>query len=510
MTTESINGAFIERRHPQFYRMSKKWEFWLDSYMLTVDEYAPKYMHQNEREGKEEFATRCEKAIRENHSKRCVDLINTYLFKQPAVRKTDNKHLKDFIENADGKGKTLNLFMKEVSQFASVMGRVYVVIDRLDPKDMTGTYKDDLESKPYCYLMFPQDVLDIAFHVDGTVRWAIVREWVRDDEDPFAPSGEMYERFRLWTAGKTYLYDTKTGETTSKTTGLDIVPIVAVDNEEAASDYYGQSLISTVAYLDKAIFNNYSRLDVIVEDQTFSQLIFPIEGALVSNLATDQKAQEEFLTLATNRVLFYSAASEARPEYISPDADQAEFILSLIQHYVKQLYATMGLQNEGRSESTDYQSGNAKGYDFDKLNKLLADKADNLEIAEKKLCIVAMKWKGLKDIEVEVDYPDDFDVKTLSQEILLAQELTLLNVSEKFTKEIHKRVAEKALPKLPKEQMDAIKKEIDEKVMDPEIALGSSMDFSSQNNGDDNFAEKQTKGKMGGRLKQKQSKAEQM
>lgn len=500
----------LMRRHPEYSRMAPKWDFWLDSYMAPLDEYAKLYLFKNEKEGVEEYAERCKRAYRENHSKRVVDLINTYLFKEEATRNTENELLRGFFKDADGRGKSLTQFMKSVSLFSSIAGRVYIVVDRKEPAELTGTHADTVNSSVYCYMLLPQDVLDISFDDYGVVRWALVQEHVRDDEDPFTSSGEMKKRFRLWTKDEWFVWDSGDENfTASGRTGLGMVPIIPVNNEESVSDYYAPSLISDVSYLDRAIFNNYSRLDVIVNEQTFSQLIFPIEAALTSSVVDDAKLRSEMMTLAANRILFYSASSEAKPAYISPDASQAEFILSMLQHQTKQLYASIGLQNEASSEAKDYKSGLSKSYDFDKLNKLLASKADNLEQAEAEIFKIFKKWKAIEDVEIEVDYPEEFDVKTLAQEIMLAQELSLLDISQKFIKEVFKKVVAKALPKATKEVLDEINKEIDEKDYSAEAIQQNVFDFDNLNSGEDDVHEKKAQGKVGGRLKQEQTKFDQ-
>ena len=512
MADEAYKNApatIIARRHPEYIRMFPKWKFWFDSYMSPLDEYSSLYLFKNDKEGDEEFETRRKRAYRENHSKRVVDLINTYLFKEDAVRNTDNKFLKNFFENADGKGKSLSRFMKNVSLFSSMLGRVYIVVDKMNPEVLTGTHKDNLDGQVYCYMVLPTDVLDIAFNDDGSVKWALIKEVVRDDDDPFKSSCEMVTKYRLWHGGDWFLFDDGGNQVESGTTNLDVCPIIAVNNEETVSEYHAPSLISDVSYLDRAIFNNYSRLDVIVNDQTFSQLIFPIEGAIVSDVIDNEDTREKFLTMATNRILFYASAAGEKPEFISPDASQAEFILSMIKHQTKQLYACMGLQNESSQEATD-QSGIAKSYDFDKLNKLLASKADNLELAEMRLLNAVKQWRGINTAQVEVDYPDEFDVKSLNQEILIAQELALLDISEKFIKEINKRVVMRALPKLPEDLQKAIFKEIDEKTYDPLMVSAGIQGLKSQNAKDESFSDKKGTGKKGGRLGQSQDKADQM
>lgn len=506
-------SRITSRFHPDYANMETKWRFWLDSYEATLDEYALKYLFRNEKEGSDEFRSRRERAYRENHTKRVVDLVNSYLFKEPPTRRTENKQVESFLKSVDGRGTDMNQFMKTVSVYAALLGRTYVVVDKTPVPAPTGTHLDNLEAEVYCYMVLPQDVTDIAFDDRGQVKWAVVREVSRDDDDPFTSTGDFEYRYRLWQRGEWTLFSEEGDVIESGDTGFDTVPIIPVDNERSNKRYHGLSLVQDIAYLDRAIFNNWSKLDVVVTDQTFSQLIMPIEASVLGNAIQDEELREQYLQLSTKRVLLYSAQAESKPEFISPDASQAEFILKMLITQTKQLYASLGLQNEADSEVTA-QSGQAKAYDFDKLNNMLASKADNLEQAEISIIEMFKGWKGITDESFSIDYPDDFDTKSLQQEILLAQELALLDISEAFQKEVHKRVAMKALPKMPEKLLETIIKEIDEKpINDPDALNDAQMDFDAQNddnNGNDNFADKRAKGKKGGRLRQDQSKAEQM
>jgi len=452
--------TIISNRHPSYSSWVEQWSFFKHSYLGGAD-YISENLFRYFKEGDQEFIGRAKRAYRENHTKRVVDLINTYLFKAQAVRETENTLIAEFMDDIDGRGKTADRFMKTASQWASVMGRVYIVVDKMPiPEEQkTGTQADNLKSKPYCYLIFPQDVLDIAFDDAGRVKWALIRESYRDDSDPFTASQTVEVQYRLWEVAKWTLFDDAGKDIDKGETGLDCVPIIILDNEEQ-EEYAGQSLISDIAYIDRAIFNNWSRLDTIVCDQTFSQLIFPIEG-LAADIITDDNLRQQFMTLATNRIILYSAQAQAAPAFISPDASQAQFILTMIERQTKQLYATLGLQSETGTESNT-QSGVAKAFDFDKLNKLLANKADNLEQAEWEVYSIGAKWMGITgDVDVLVDYPEEFDVKTLADEIKVAQELALLDISVTFTKEINKLIVQKAIPKAEDKTIKDIYAEID-------------------------------------------------
>ncbi len=468
-------SSIISRRHPKYNDYNQRWEFWLKSYLGGDDYITEENLFQYFKEGDEEFASRLLRAYRENHSRWCIDLINSYLFQQPTARKITNTNiaLQQFFENFDGNNNDIDKKMKIFSQYASALGRVYLVVDKtaLPEEEITGTAADNLKAIPYVYKIHPQDMLDIAFDQFGDIKWALVREISRDDDDPFkeiSSTNGILIRHRLWEKDKWTLFDETGNIINTGTTNINMVPIVVLDNEEYDSPYMGQSLIADIAPLDRAIFNNWSRLDTIVNDQAFSQLIFPIQG-IPTNVYEDAELRDKFLVMATNRVLLYNGDGGSAPAFIAPDATQAEFILKMIGQQTKQLYSMMGLQGE-TSTDVNTQSGVSKAYDFQKLNKVLASKAKNLEQAEKAIVEIFDAWQGGVGTEVEIQYPTEFDVASLMDEINIANQLATLNISKKFTTEIEKNIVIKALPKTNDTIIKEIFTEIDEQLKSDIVA----------------------------------------
>lgn len=489
--------ALLTRTHPTYAESTLEWNFWEQSYR-GGPKYIKANMFQYYKEGDQEFKDRCKRAYRENHSKSIVDKTVSYVYKDGPTRRTDSELLKKFFKNVDGKGKSMDQFMKMVATWAAVFGRIYIVMDKAEmPEEKrTGTALDNLGQIPYLYILFPQEVPDIAFNKDGSVKWALVKEEVRDDDDPFSSSGDLVDQYRLWEAGKWTLYSDDGTEKDSGSTGQNAVPIIAVDSEESLSAYNGGSLLTDIAPIDRAIMNNWSRLDTIVNDQTFSQLIFPIEGAAMTDMLDNEEMRDQYFTLATNRVLLYSAAAghQVKPEFISPDASQAEFILSMISRQIKHLYSHIGL-GASTGEEVKPESGISKAYDLDELSKLLAAMADNLEEAEDRIVDLFSLWTNQK-VEAEINYPDDFDVRTLSEEIAQAQDLATLRISETFMKEIEKRIAQKALPKAFTETQEKIEKEIEAKTFpDEEVADAPVFDFDKKNRVEATYDDKKNTGK---------------
>lgn len=493
-------GNLLSRTHPEYNKTLPDWLFWEATY-LGGKEYIESNLHQYFKEGDEEFKQRRERATRENHSKRIVDKISANIFKEGPLRNSESDRYTEWLKNVDGHGTPINRYMEKLDIWASVFGRVYNVMDKLPLEEgqITGTFRDNLMSDPYMYMVFPQNMLDIAFLEDGSVKWALVKEIYRDDEDPYGSTGDLETRYRLWEIGQYTLYDEHGGMIEQKETGIDCVPIIVHDSEESLSDYTAISLLADIAPIDRSIMNNWSRLDTIVNDQTFSQLIFPIESIAIKELIDNERLREDYFALASNRVLLYSAAAgiDVKPEFISPDASQAEFILSLISRQIKHLYSHIGL-GATTGEEVKPESGISKAYDLDALSNLLASKAESLEETEQRVVALFSKWIG-EDVEVEINYPDDFDVRTLAEEISMALDLSTLRISETFMKEFEKRIVKKALPKAFSSTVSKIEKEIEEKKYpDPNALDEPVFDFdkgSSTANGKNKVEEKYAKKK---------------
>lgn len=167
------------------------------------------------------------------------------------------------------------------------------------------------------------------------------------------------------------------------THGLGEVPVVLADNILTDEMYGSPSLIADIAYLDRAVANYLSNLDAIVQDQTFSQLAMPAQSTIPGeDIVT--KVQE----LGIKRIFTFDGQA-GEPMYISPDPKQAQLILDVVNRIIVEIYHTVGLSSERTQQdnvvSALNTSGVSKAYDFERVNSLLAAKADSLEIIENKI-----------------------------------------------------------------------------------------------------------------------------
>lgn len=465
MDQKQLN-AFIKRRHPRYKDNEAHWQF-LNACYTGGRPWFSKNIFKYHKEGDGEFKARVERAYRFNHSKEIVDLVGKYIFKVPVARKEDAPDIvKKFWKTATRNGLSINDFMRQVDRKTSIFGRVWVVVDTTKTEASSATSKDEERKsgdRVITYVVEPYNMLDMSYDENQELNWALIAEYDRDDEDPFASSGTVIPRFRLWTREEWRLFKAtpKAGtdefvveEIGSGEHNLGVVPVFPADSTPSDDPYVSPALIGDIAYLDRAVANYLSNIDAIIQDQTFSQLTMPAQ-----NLLPGEDAYNKMVEMGTNRVFLYDAGANGGdgPKYISPDVKQAQLILDVINKIINEIYHSVGVAGErtkqDNSMGIDNSSGVAKAYDFERVNALLASKASSLEAVERRLIKMVSLWAGEsapsdEDLEKMVKYPANFDVRSLYDEFEIAAKLAALDAPDEVRREQMKMMIEKLFPKL--------------------------------------------------------------
>lgn len=491
MTTDSLpreyNGL-CERRHPEYQNKVDHWGF-LNSTYESSRAWFKENIFKFTREGDETYAGRLLRAYRFNHTREVVDLVNKYLFKTAPQRSEDvPEYLKRFRKRATMSGLAIEDFERQVSRLASIYGRVYVVVDN-NASDEVVTVADEKSGavKLYAYTVKPQDFLDCGYDDNGRFKWVLLREIQRDDDDPFNCSGHCEELFRLWTTDKWYLFEPRRKRNkvtwTLKAEGehnLGMVPVIKADHIESDNRYAVPALIEDIAYLDRAIANYLSNLDQIINDQTFSQLVMPAQGVLgtsgvAGHVLADEtdpdtiKAARRVVKMGTSQIMLFDGEGGMAPSYIAPDPRQANLIITTIKQVINEIYHTVGLAGErtkqDNSQGIDNSSGVAKAYDFEKVNGLLSAKANAMQNFANRLEGLARAWNGEKDTldqpeEPAVLYSTNFDVRSLSDDLAIAQQLSLLSVPMEVRQVQLTGIVEKIWPMMSAAQRKKLEKAI--------------------------------------------------
>lgn len=450
----------VDRRHPEYLENIDHWKFLKDTYE-GGREWFKTNVFRYIKEGDKEFADRLARCYRFNHTREVVDLVNKYLFKQSITRSADAPaSVQAFWKRATKNGLTIRDLARQASKCASISGRIGIVVDN-SAKGRLISKADEkaADIHTYAYIVGPEQLLDYSYDDDGSLRWVLIQESLRDDADPFVSSGVEMPRFRLWTKTGWELYEEKLvarqrviALVGADTHDLGEVPVVLFDNMIGDEDYEAPSLIDDIAYLDRAVANYLSNLDAIIQDQTFSQLVMPAQ-----NMLPGEDAYAKMVEMGTNRIFLYDGEGGNKPEYISPDPKQAQMILAVINKIINEIYHTVGLAGERTKQDNatgiDNSSGVAKAYDFERVNALLAAKADSLEVLENKVARLVAKWNGEESQMADsvVSYPDNFDTRGLYDEFDISARLMLLMAPDTVRQHQMEILIDKLFPQLAKD-----------------------------------------------------------
>ena len=495
--------AFIKRRHPEYEEMEPHWGFLEACYAggrPWFDENIFRYL----KEGDREFSDRLERAYRFNHSREIVDLVSKYIYKAPIVRNRDDasEAVQDFWKKATIGGGDIDQFSRQMSDKSSTFGRVWVVVDSTKRDSQSRAEEKQDDGRIYAYIVTPQNALDMAFDDLGELKWILLHEEDRDDEDPIYSSGAVESRYRLWTRDGWYLFTEvkQEGKTETQVILLDqgdhdlgVVPVFAVDHITSDESWYtSPALIGDIAYMDRAVANYLSNLDAIIQDQTFSQLAMPAQGLLPGD-----KGYDQLIAMGTKRIFAYDGENGVQPFYLSPDPKQAELIMAAIKQIINEIYHTVGMAGERTKQDNavgiDNSSGVAKAYDFERMNALLTSKAGRLSAAENRLVMLVNLWagqnnKGEEDQDV-VSYADTFDTRDLYDEFDIAMRLSSISAPDEVRQKQMEQVIEKLFPDLAKKVRDKLKESLKEWPMSfdemtaPQSPFGGSQQKPKESDG---------------------------
>lgn len=473
MTTPTL----IRRRHPEYDRLHDHWQFLIETYEGSFD-WLDKHIFQYHKESLAEYKERLRRAFRDNISRDVVEIWTAHIFKQPIER---DEHAPDAVQafwkkaTKGKRGRSIDEFMRESSDKAGAVSPVFLVVDMpkaqpLEPgRVRTRKQAQDEGLAPYVYAVYPNDVLDFGLSDEGEFTWMLIREYARDDADPFTSTGQVTTRYRLWTTEAWFVYeDAGNGVERLIDSGehhLGRVPVVRLAHKEGRSPYEAISLIEEIAYKDRAVANHESRLDAIICDQTFSQLFIPDAGLMASNEKDAEGRRRKMVKMGVNRIVLFNDKAQHPPMFLSPDASQGTLIMQVIEGLREQILedALLDSQRERQGDKTATEAA----FDFEKLNGALADKAKNLEAAERELAMLVCLWTGtpFEDAAVNewVIYPRKFQIKALKDEL---EEATLLkslgNFGSTFWERYLGRLVKKLLPDLNDAELAAIVKEMAE------------------------------------------------
>ncbi len=428
----------IEYQHPDYENNVDRWEFYLRSYMGGQDYRDGSYLTSYLNEDKNAYSRRLALTPLDNHCRNVVHVYSSFLWRVPPTRHYQQMEgsadLEAFLKDSNLDGQSFNSFMREAQIWSSVYGHVWLMLDK--PQSTAGTRAEELaqEIRPYVTLITPENVYDWKYERMPSGRHELTYMKVRESVNRIdGTTTETY--FRIWDREQIklvrYLGDeAQVVETIDNPIGK--IPAVFLPSNRSVVRGIGISDISDVAYMQQAIYQELSEIEQLIR---------------ISNHPTLVKTYDTDASAGAGAVINISDDMDGalKPYQMQPSGANLDAIRASITDKIDAINR-MAHMGAVRGTEAITQSGVAMQTEFQMLNAKLSEKADILELAEEQLWQLWCTWQGHNLHEVEISYPDSFDIRDYESELNFLQKTRASGVkSVTLLREIDKQIADLVL-----------------------------------------------------------------
>jgi hypothetical protein len=428
----------IEYQHPDYENNVDRWEFYLRSYMGGADYSEGQYLTGYLNEDSKAYDRRRQLTPIDNHCRNVVHIYSSFLWRVSPTRNFEGMEgspdLEQFLDDADLDGQNFNSFMRQAQVWSSVYGHAWIMVDK--PQSTAGTRAEELDQglRPYVTLITPENVYDWRWERQPSGRYELTYLKVRESVDRVDGTTTV-TYFREWYLDTIKLtrYDGATAETIEQIDNpIGVIPAVYLPANRSIVRGIGISDISDVAYMQKAIYQELSEIEQLIR---------------ISNHPTLVKTYDTDASAGAGAIINIADDLDAglRPYQMQPSGANLDAIRASISDKIDAInrMTHMGAVR-GAKELT--QSGVAMQTEFQMLNAKLSEKADILELAEEQLWSFYCRWQDHNVHEVQVSYPDSFDLRDYAQELQFLQQVQASGVrSDTLRKEVDKQIADLVL-----------------------------------------------------------------
>lgn len=375
-----------------------RWQFYLESYM-GGDEYRQAgHLTRYVNETNNEYETRLTSTPLDNHCRSVISVYTSFMFRQEPEREfgslLSDPTIEDFLEDADLDGRSLDSFMKEVSIWSNVFGHCWIIMSK--PDIGAVTMADELASgvRPYVNVLTPLTVIDWRWKRNAMGAYTL--DYIKYIEDV----NDTISTIKEWTTTEinTYIVDTHAKTITSSETvpnGLGKVPAVICYGTRSPVRGIGASDISDIADHQKKIYNELSEVE---------------QSIRLNGHPTVVKTADVEMSAGAGSIAIMPENMDPglKPFMLNVSTD-----IAAIYNSIQQSVAAIDkMANTGAIRTSESRSisGVAMRTEFELLNAKLAEKADNLELAEEQLWQFYALYQG-RVWDGEIEYPDSFNIQ---------------------------------------------------------------------------------------------------
>lgn len=406
------------------------------------------------RESLTKFAARAVVAVYENHLRSASEKFVGYLAKKPPTRTgADGPLTSRFLDDADWRGNSLDVFLMSFMVEARARGTMLVLMDM--PAEMPTTLAEQAERRNLPYLTaiapellrgydmdesgrFTRVALSGMETIDGRAR-PVIREWdalgwrVREGDKVLREGEHPFGR----------------------------CPVLAF-TESTNFPCFGA--FSQIADLSRRLFNAQSELDEILRSQTFSLLTYqiPPEASGVFDAA------KVAAVIGTHNMLTHSGQA---PAFIAPPDGPASVYMKRIEA-LEAAIRRIGLVIEDTAQAAA-ESGLALQIRFQSLNAALSQFAMRMQDFERQIWDLFAAAIGTEN-RVDIAWPLDYTLADVQAELDKLTSMQASGFPEEVLSAKRKQIVQAEFANAEQDQLDGLIESIDEAAK--EIAPGPSAD----------------------------------
>jgi hypothetical protein len=437
-------------------------------------------LFRHSREKAWEFANRQKRAYYNNFPRTIINALVSHAMKKD-VQRVGSPMLDKFWGGVDYHRK-LNMatFMRRGLRWAQAEGIMWACVDA--PREAGGL--------PYTYWVNPLDILDWEVDGDGELVWLKQFVYAQAERKTWRDKIVPRFRFRIWRRDgvQTFETDSRGGnaqtvadQTRAYSVGkVPFVPLYSIRDEDY--DFpEGTPLAGDLFKAANHVYNLGSLLSEIAYKQTFSWLTIPDKHI-------------DTLQAGLSTAFGYDASTGGKPEYISPDADQARVLMEMIRDAITQARQAIGVGRGRGEESQQQASGDALNIETEDKRSILGDIAAEAQDFEFRLAEMIQRFATGAAGEVtapSIRYPTEFDLRSFQSEVDDALQLKKFKLSPEVDLEMVQDLVRKKFsgmdPKRLKELTDSLKvqQEADEAAAKKAAAMGPPSPGDGGGDGED-------------------------
>jgi len=416
--------------HKDYSETLNNWEYYIRSYNGGYDYMIGQYLSRYNLELDNEFNQRLANTPCDNHCRNIIQIYSSFLFRVRPSRDfgsmEDEPSLESFLKDADLDGNNLNSVIKQAQNYSSIYGHCFMILDK--PNIQTETKAEELNQdiRPYVSIVTPENVLDWNFKRQPNGKYELDYLKIREEVDR-----ENGQYLRMWYPDRidtVYMPDREEPQLVDTVPNMiGKIPAVILYNSKSHKRGIGQSDLTDIADLQKAIYNEYSEMEQLIRLTNHPSLVkTPSVNASAGAGAVIEMPDEMEPNL--------------KPYLLQPSGASLTAIMDSINNKVESINR-IAHTGAVRTTKTQVSSGVALQTEFELLNARLSEKADNLQLAEEQLFNLYAIFQNAT-FDGEINYPDSFNIRDYASDLLFYQQAKAVGVeSATLSKEIDKEIA---------------------------------------------------------------------